>query len=424
MMLRRMVLAFTLLLCLPWATIVQAQELLSKFQPYVSVKEEYNDNINLTASNEKEDYITTIQPGIRFNNMSERAGVDLDYALGAVFYAKNDDLNYISHKASLNAKYLTDKHVSFYLKESFIRSDNPRELEYFTTVEENRQVLATRTERAIYWRNVVAPTVEYQFGAENRAGVNYRNNIYRTQSESGENSQENFINPFFSYWFDKRNGVSLEYGLTFGDFENDPDLTGHRASVRYTNRISPRSSLFTEYAYSKRTFASPSDADYDIHDPTIGITYAFSPALTASGQIGYFWANPKTGDEESGLSYKGELAHLGRRTAFKLSLQGGYTEDFFTSENLGFSRYHRLIATLDHKLGTRLSVGCFGNLERAEYNNPEHDDTIWGIGGTASYLLLKWLKISLHVAHRERRSNVDTYEYKENTAMLQLTATY
>ena len=30
----------------------------------------------------------------------------------------------------------------------------------------------------------------------------------------------------------------------------------------------------------------------------------------------------------------------------------------------------------------------------------------------------------LHVAHRERRSNVDTYEYKENTAMLQLTATY
>ncbi len=54
-----------------------------------------------------------------------KAGVDLDYALGAVFYSEKSNLNYISHDASLYAKYLTASHINFYLKESFIRSDNP-----------------------------------------------------------------------------------------------------------------------------------------------------------------------------------------------------------------------------------------------------------------------------------------------------------
>ena len=182
MTLRRIILAFLLLSCMNAAPLAQAAELLSQFHPYISLKEEYNDNLNLTSTNKVDDYITTVQPGIKFSNMDKRAGVDLDYNLGAVFYGKNSDLNYISHNASLNAKYLTSSHFNFYLKESFIRSDNPIEREYFTTAEENKYMLGTRTERSIYWRNVVAPTIEYQFGPENRLGVNYRNNIYRTES--------------------------------------------------------------------------------------------------------------------------------------------------------------------------------------------------------------------------------------------------
>ena len=172
-------------------------------------------------------------------------------------------------------------------------------------------MLATKTERAVYWRNVVAPTIEYQFGPENRLGVNYRNNIYRTESTGGQDSQENYINPFFSYWFDRRNGISLEYGLTYGDFETNPDLTGHRANARYTYRFSAKTSVFAEYTYSKRTFDSsaPSESqfssDYDIHEPSVGMTFAISPTLTASVQVGYFWAKPKTGSRERRLILQG-----------------------------------------------------------------------------------------------------------------------
>jgi hypothetical protein len=427
MILKRMVFAFLLLLCTSAVPFAYGADLLSQFHPYISLKEAYIDNIYLTSTNKKDDYITTVQPGIRFSNMDIRGGVDLDYSLGAVFYGNNSNLNQINHNASLNAKYMTEAHVNFYLRESFIRSDEPQEREYFTATEENKYMLTTRTERKPYWRNVVEPTIEYQFGPEDRLGVKYRNNIYRTESASGQNSREDFINPFFSYWFDKQNGISLQYGLTYGAFEKYPDLTGNMASARYIYRFSPKTSVFTEYTYLKRSFKSSESqfkTDYDIHEPSVGMTFAISPTLNASVQVGYFWVRPKTGSGEDGLSYKAELANRDLRTTYILSLQGGYAEDYFTYENLGFARYHRLTGSLKHMLDRKLSIGCLGRVERAEYVDIDREDTIWEIGGNASYMPLKWLTLSLDVTHLDRKSNIDLNSYTENRAIFTITVTY
>jgi hypothetical protein len=164
--------------------------------------------------------------------------------------------------------------------------------------------------------------------------------------------------------------------------------------------------------------------DYDVHEPAVGITHAFTPTLNASGQVGYFWQQPKTGSGESGFSYKGELTNIDPRTTYKVSLQGGYQEDFFTSENLGFNRYHRLTGSLSHMLDRRISIGGFASIERAEFVQPEHRDTIWGIGGRASYMPLKWLTLALEVSHSDRQSDVSIFEYTENRGMFTITATY
>ena len=75
-------------------------------------------------------------------------------------------------------------------------------------------------------------------------------------------------------------------------------------------------------------------------------------------------------------------------------------------------------------LDKRLSIGCLGSVERAEYDTDDRKDTIWGIGGTASYMPLKWLTFALEVTHKERQSNIDLNDYTENRAMLTITATY
>jgi hypothetical protein len=427
MRLQRMVFALLSFLCVNVTSYAYGAGLISRFHPIVSVKQEYSDNLNLTKTNKNEDYITTVSPEIKFSNMGDKAGVDLDYTLGAVFYGNKTNRNYISHNALLNVKYMTASHINFYLKESFIQSDSPREREYFTTDEENRYVLATTTERAVYWRNVAAPTIEYQFGPEDRLGVNYRNNVYRTESTSGQNSQENYINPFFSYWFDKRNGISLEYGFTKGNFEKNPDLTGNRANARYIYRFRPQYSIFAEYTYSNQTFDSSGSsfsADYDIHESSIGMKFVLSATLTASAQVGYFWKRPKTGTGKEGISYKGELANTDPRTTYGLNLEGGYREDLFTAQNLGFTRYHRLTGFLTYMLDKRISLGCSGNVEYAEYSVSDRKDTIWGIVGRASYMPLSWLTLALEASHRENQSTVDTAGYAENRGMFRITVMY
>jgi hypothetical protein len=400
------------------------------FHPYISIQEEYNDNIYLTYKDKKDDYITTVRPGLNYTNMDTKSGIILDYNLGFVYYGKETDNKYISHNGSFDAKYLTREHLNFYLKDSFIRSDEQREREYFTTTEENKYVLSTQPERTIYWRNVVAPTIEYQFGKEDRIGINYRNNIYREQSTANtvnNDSQEDYINPFFDYWFNQENGIHLEYGYTIGNFEDSSDMTAHMANGRYTYRFSPQTSIFGGYTFTRRTFddsTNYNDYDYDIHEPFLGISHAFSPTFSASAQVGYFWKEMDTGSKTDGASYKASITNRDVRTTIVLSLQGGYTEDYFTSENLGFNRYHRLTGSVTHYLEKRTSIGLAGNVERVEYSAEERDDWIWGVVGTLSHTLLKWLTIALEISHRELNSNIEINDYEENRGMIKITATY
>ena len=420
---RRIILAVFALLAVNMAPAAYGADFLSQLHPYITVKEEYNDNLNLTHDNKKDDFITTVQPGIKYTNMTPTAGVELDANFGYVMYARETDYNYWNGNGTLNVKYMSPSHVNFYFKDNFTRSDDPREREYFTTVEDNKYMLST-VERSVYWRNVAAPTLEYQFGPEDRIGVNYRNNIYRAESDTGQDSTENYINPFISYWFNRQNGIYLEYGYTDGTFDDSPDLEGHRLNGRYTYRFSPKSSIYAEYTYLNRKYKDASDFDYDVHEPVAGITHAFTPTLTALAQVGYYVQDPKTGSNQDGLSYKGELRSTDVRTSYQLSVQGGYTEDLFTSQNLGFTKYHRITGSARHSLDRHFSVGCLGSVEWAEYQNPERTDTIWGATVTASYQPLRWLSFALELSHKENQSDLDIDDYKENRAMIMVTATY
>ena len=49
----------------------ELKEILLKFQPYIWVDETYTNNVDLTKTNKKSDFITTISPGIRFSTDSQ-----------------------------------------------------------------------------------------------------------------------------------------------------------------------------------------------------------------------------------------------------------------------------------------------------------------------------------------------------------------
>jgi hypothetical protein len=425
------------------------EDILSKFKADISVQEEANSNIDLTPNRTKrEDYITTISPRLRFSTSpkspvtgefmktpteEQRYGIDLDIGAGFNFYAKNHEENYISLDGMFNAWYALTQRLRFQVRDYLIRSNDIREPDYSATAIPGEYLPSRTLTRAPWLRNVVEPSVQYQFGRENIIALNYRNNVYNTTSRTDEDSVENFVNPRVAYWFDIRNGVSFEYGLTLGDFQRSPDLVGNMAAARYTYRFNPRTSVFGDYTQLWRNFDSPG-IDYIIYRPTMGIEHAFSPNLSARVQVGYYRADPRIGSAVDGPYYDLLITQRAGRTTYTLSSQGGYTEDFFDAQNSGFTKYYRAVGRISHQLLQRMDVGAFGSYEWIKYYGAPVDttaiggagqiDRIWGVGADASYRLFRWLTLSLEGSHRENHSNLDAADYSEYRGIFRVTATY
>ncbi len=436
---------FLFILLIMWSPKIAHAELgdlFTYFQPYISVQEEYNSNIDLTPTNRREDYITTVSPGLRFSTLprsevtrgqqaptaEKKFGIDLDFNAGFVFYARGEDNNFTSLNGSLNTWYLFNPKLSFRLRDFLIRSDEIREADFSATAIEG-QALISRTNRRIpYYRNVFEPSVEYRFGRENTFGINYRNNTYRIKSQLFEDSMENNINPRLTYWFNIRNGITLDYGFTLGDFERSSDFVGHTVTGRYTYRFNPRTSVFGEYAYLLRDFDSPSN-DYDVHRPSLGVSHSFSPTLSGSAQAGYYWQNPEGGTTIDDFFYDLSLTRRAEKTTYTISFQGGYAEDLFTAENLGFTKYYRGIGRVSHQLVEKMTVGLFSSYEWIKYyggavETPRRIDRIWAIGGNSAYQLFRWLTLSLEGSYRENHSNFDTADYTEYRGIFRITASF
>ena len=145
-----------------------SEDLWDKFHPYLTLSETYDDNLYLERENKTGDFITTIYPGIRFSHSSEGFGIDLDYMLGLNFYASESNRNYVSHTGTLNTFYRLDRRWTVRLRENLIRSEEPRERDFGYTGTGERYSIATNRDRGVYLRNIVEPSVEYQFGRDNR----------------------------------------------------------------------------------------------------------------------------------------------------------------------------------------------------------------------------------------------------------------
>jgi hypothetical protein len=204
---------------------------------------------------------------------------------------------------------------------------------------------------------------------------------------------------------------------------------------RYTYRFGPRTSVFGEYTFLMRDFDKVRlvifpgieleglSRDYVTHTPSLGVEHIFSPTFSVSAQLGYFWQIPDTGPGRAAPFYDVNLTKHVENTSFTLSLKGGYREDFYTAENLGFTTTNEIIGTISHRLWERVTVGFSGSFLRMETSSDRTDD-IWNVNGSLSYKVLKWLVLSLSVLHREDHSNISSRSYNEDRGVFKITATY
>ena len=374
---------FFLTLFLSSPVLGDVQEHISKLHPYVTLQEQYDDNIYLTQQNPQSDFITTITPGLKYVAKGPAYNFDLGFELGMNFYASNPENNYMSYLGRLNTSYSFSPRWTVSLNESLIRSRNNLQSYSLATPAGQQTFTSSNTGQVLYLRNTFQPSIEYKFGRENLVTLNYLNMVYREDGEAGNNSLENSVSPRLTYWFDVRNGITLDYAYTRGDFENEsqPNWAGNNLGGRYMYRFNPRTTAFGEYRYLKMDFESPR-TNYSVHSLSAGLNHAFSPSLTGMAQFGWFRQVGDVGSPLSGPVCNFSLTQLLQRTRLTLAFEGGYQEQYFTSDNLGISLYTRARATVTHQFRERLSVGLTGALERDEYQNPDRIDYTYGITGT------------------------------------------
>ena len=432
-----------LILLVPSMVYADMGDVLSRFQFYGIVQETYDNNVNLTPRDKRDDFITSVSLGLRFSTLPRseatgefqppstteeaRYGIAMDFLPGYVFYSKGTSDNYLSLSGNLDAWYTWDKKLTFRVKDYVIRSEEPLEQNLSAGALPGQILLGNQTGRPIYFRNVAQPSLEYRFGREDLISINYLNNVYRNQADLiYENSTENYINPRITYWFNIKHGVSLEYALDLGNFQRSPDMTGNMGRGRYTYRFNPRTSIFGEYTFQSREFekqVSIQTLDYDIHAPAIGFEHAFSPTLSLRAKFGYFWQIVQRGSNEAGPLYDILITQRAQKTTYTLGIQGGYTEDYFTAQNLGFAKYHQVIGTITHQLMERFAVTFSGRYQRPEFNSGQTDN-IWGVTTGASYRILKWLALGLDFSYDQEHSSNELNNYTDFRGMFRVTATY
>jgi hypothetical protein len=403
----------------------EAQDQLSKLHPYIWFQGEYNDNINLTQDNPIGDFITTVYPGLKYR--SEGGGYQflLDYRLGLNFYASESKNNYISQDGRLNTYYSFNPRWTFRLNDTITQSREGVQSYTVTTTTGGQSSNVTSTSHgSLYLRNIFEPDLEYKFGREDLVGLQYRNIIYRVYDGTGEDSTGNSIITRLAYWFNIRNGINLDYTFTTGQFEGQPDGVGNTVEGRYFYRFNPRNMVFGAYSFGMRDFQGSDFTDYTVHSTRVGVEYSFSPTLKGRAELGWFWQLKEKGDSFNKPVYSLSLTQQSQKTNYTVSLDGGYQEQYFTADNLGFTWFNHARAGVTHRVGERMSLGFTGTLGMEQYQNPDRIDWTWGLTGNFSYQPLKWLTISLLASTITRDSDLSGNNYLENRVSLNFKAEF
>jgi len=149
-----------ILSCLLAATGAQAAE--SMLIPEISIKQTYNDNINFSTTEEKNDLILTVTPILRWNSQTERTGITANAEMDVIRYSKENDLDEVNQKYSLGFNFRATELTSLNLNSSLIKDTT-----LDTEMEETSKVLK-RTKRDFYY---IKPGLSWYMGEKTRLNL-------------------------------------------------------------------------------------------------------------------------------------------------------------------------------------------------------------------------------------------------------------
>jgi hypothetical protein len=388
------------------------------FTPSISMSEIYDDNIYLSSTNEKSDYITAVTPGFSLNILSESNHLDLSYAPSFVWYDKEDQNDTVRHSGTLTFGQNLTQYLSLDLTDTYIKSEDP--------LEETEDVEGVRNTRNTYERNTALISLRYLFGPENALTVGYGQSQLENEDETVDDGRTQDPFATVTYWFNVKNGIELNYGFTKADFWRDDnsiagdDYDGHSAGIRYMHRFTPHTRGSIGYDFENRNFDGLSE-DYDVHTGSIGFDHEFSPDLSLSIGGGYFIQKNDWSDDEDGYTYNVALIKQFERGSLTIGGAGGWDENYLDAERTGFSRYWSVNTNADYQILEALN-GYVSGLYRTDKEANSQKQETWRGNCGIRWTFLRWFSLSLDYSYADRNDDNNIDDYTDNRVMLILNA--
>jgi predicted porin len=403
------------------------------FTPRLTVKEEYNDNILLERKNEKDDFITTVSPGVAAELRGQTSGALLDYNPSYSFFMDNDQYDGWQHRAMLSAWNEFSRETRLELFNYFLYAKDP--LADNDVVSEKGDVLAEgdptrRRNRDTYYRDIATARLQHQLGAENFVFGQFVYGLLKNDDPLDEDSQEFSPSVGAVYWFTQWTGIETDFGYTRGLYDDtSSDFHQGQGRLRLNQRISPRFGLYGEYKHIVRNFDdSPvggDENDYMVYAPSAGVFYDFDRTLRASFGVGYYYQQIEDQDDEQGPFFNSEVNKLWDFQRWSIRARGasGIDSQDFGAENRGFERFAQLELSGRYDFTRQLFADAAVRYRYADYINSDDDivDHRYGAEVGVGYDIFRWMRLRLSYAFNKLDSQNTLDDYEENRVMLQIT---
>ena len=383
------------------ATEVSSQELQGgielgplKVHPSLSVKEKHTDNLFLESGNEKDDWITTVTPGLLLELPFWDHLLELDYRADLIYYADYDEHDTDDHLASALLKFDFPVGLEVKCVDEFISSSTPPDREDDV--------------RNDFYYNTAS--VEASYGISK---------LYKVQLK--------YTNRFKDY-------ESMPYGPGH-KMEYDPELdnfTENDVSATLFYQFSPLTSLLLEYGFSHmnnddKGFPS---TDSDSQRFWVGVKWEATALVSGTIKGGYYERDYDVPDDWSGFAILGDLTY--RMTPFTtctLGLLREARETSVTAEEGAYGTYYIStggMLSVNHLFPKGLSASAHvsyrnNDYQEKSYAGKEREDDRIGLGCGIDYAIQEWLGCGLSFGFRENDSNHEFEDYRENRITAHIT---
>ena len=411
------------------------------FTPRISIEETYDDNIDLEANNTESDWITTVSPGFNVAVDSEHTKLNLDVAGGYSFYASDSSQDTYLLGTTLSLDQRLASRLSMRLSDTFTRTDDP-------ITEEEGAITDVSRKRTVRYTNSGDASLSYQFGPEDRVTAGYRNRLYDSRSDDDEDSlgHEGYVT--LVKWFGLRFGTELTGGVNRTTFEQSQDFTDtstgdfydYSGGITLNYRWEPSRRVYVRYTildHRPDEIQAGTDGDTDnlnylVHQGTLGFSLALGPRTAFDAEGGYWSQNVDGGSKRNGYAFNTALSTRREKLSLRVAGSGGYEQSYFTSENLGFSKYYQGVGSADYQLTQDLAAFASGSYRWDKYydtedtagENTDRIDKTWQAAAGFRYTFLRHLTLSLDGTHTDRSSDDPDEEFTDNRVTARLTWAY